>query len=75
MWSRSIGVTTATVPSATLVASQAPPMPDSTTATSTGASANAAYATAVITSKNDRRGPPSRSLVASAIPTYGRTSS
>ena len=34
--------TTATVASATLVASQVPPMPTSTTATSTGASANAA---------------------------------
>ena len=44
MWSTPIGVTTATCASATLVASQVPPMPTSTTATSTGASANAAYA-------------------------------
>ena len=42
MWSRPIGVITATWPSTTLVASQVPPMPVSTTATSTGASANAA---------------------------------
>ena len=43
---RAIGRITATVASATLVASQEPPMPTSTTATSTGASANAAYAIA-----------------------------
>ena len=55
MWSRPIGVITATTPSATFVASQAPPMPVSTTATSTGASANAANAIAVRTSKNDSR--------------------
>ncbi|CAM5696424.1 hypothetical protein SVIOM342S_00514 [Streptomyces violaceorubidus] len=42
VWSRSMGVTTATSPSMTLVASQDPPMPTSTTATSTGASAKAA---------------------------------
>ena len=41
-WSIATGVTTATCPSATLVASQVPPSPTSTTATSTGASANAA---------------------------------
>ena len=41
-WSIAIGVTTATWPSATFVASQEPPIPTSTTATSTGASANAA---------------------------------
>ena len=52
-WSIATGVTTATCPSATLVASQVPPMPTSTTATSTGASANAAKAIPVITSKND----------------------
>ena len=39
--------------SATLVASQTPPMPTSTTATSTGASANAAYAMPTMVSKND----------------------
>ncbi len=48
-----IGVITATAPSAALVESHAPPIPTSTTAASTGASANAAYAIAVIVSKND----------------------
>ena len=52
VWSRSIGVTTETPASATLVASQVPPSPTSTTATSIGASANAAYAMAVMISKN-----------------------
>ena len=51
MWSTPIGVTTATCASATLVASHVPPMPTSTTATSTGASANAAYAMPTIVSK------------------------
>ncbi|SLJ82645.1 Uncharacterised protein [Mycobacteroides abscessus subsp. abscessus] len=37
-----MGVMTATCPSMTLVASQVPPIPVSTTATSTGASAKAA---------------------------------
>src|SRR5216683_907077 len=64
------GVTTATVPSATLVASQVPPSPTSTTATSTGASANAANAMAVSTSKNDS-GTPWRLSTSS---TYGSTS-
>ena len=45
-----IGVITATGASTTLVASQQPPMPTSTTAISTGASAKAANAMAVITS-------------------------
>ena len=45
-----IGVMTATGASTTLVASQRPPMPTSTTATSIGASANAANAIAVTTS-------------------------
>ena len=44
-------MTTATSPSATLVASQVPPSPTSITATSTGASAKAAYAIAVMISK------------------------
>ena len=52
-WSTSIGVSTATFASITLVASQAPPMPTSTTAASTGASAKAAYAIATTVSKND----------------------
>ena len=47
----SIGVITATSPSATLVASQVPPSPTSMIATSTGASANVAYAIAVMISK------------------------
>ena len=51
VWSRSIGVTTATPASATLVASQVPPRPTSTTATSIGASAKAAKAIAVMISK------------------------
>lgn len=42
VWSSEMGVTTATEESMTLVASQLPPMPTSTTATSTGASAKAA---------------------------------
>ncbi len=50
-WSSAIGVMTATWPSATLVASHSPPRPTSITATSTGASANAAYAIATSTSK------------------------
>ncbi len=41
-WSSDTGVTTATRASATFVASQVPPMPTSTTATSTGVSAKAA---------------------------------
>lgn len=55
VWSRSMGVTTATSPSMTFVASHEPPIPTSTTATSTGASANAAYAMPVSTSKKDSR--------------------
>ena len=52
-WSTAIGVSTATFASITLVASQAPPMPTSTTAASTGASAKAAYAIPTTVSKND----------------------
>ncbi|MGY3682833.1 hypothetical protein ACVWXU_006456 [Streptomyces sp. TE33382] len=55
VWSSEIGVTRATEASITFVASQVPPMPTSTTATSTGASAKAAYAMPVSTSKNDSR--------------------
>ena len=54
MWSSPTGVTTATRPSTTLVESHDPPRPTSTTATSTGASANAAKPNAVSTSKYDR---------------------
>ena len=53
-----IGVMTATGASTTLVASQRPPMPTSTTATSIGASANAANAIAVTTSNLLIAGPP-----------------
>src|SRR4051794_41707040 len=49
-WSTPMGVTTATVPSTTLVASHVPPSPTSTTPASTGASANAANPIAVSTS-------------------------
>ena len=42
VWSRSIGMTTATSASIRLVASHSPPRPTSTTATSTGASAKIA---------------------------------
>ena len=52
-WSTSIGVITATCASATLVQSHVPPSPTSRTATSTGASAKAAKAMPVTTSKND----------------------
>lgn len=55
VWSSEMGVTTATVESMTFVASQVPPMPTSTTATSTGASAKAAYAMPVRTSKKESR--------------------
>ncbi len=51
VWSSEIGSTTETVASATLVASQVPPRPTSSTATSTGVSANAANAMQVRTSK------------------------
>ena len=70
-----IGMITDTWPSATFVASQVPPMPTSTMATSTGASANAANPSAVMTSKKLRRGPPSSSLASSAIASTGATSS
>ncbi len=52
-WSRPIGVTTATDPSTTFVASQVPPSPTSTMPASTGASAKAANAIAVSTSNFD----------------------
>ena len=68
-WSRPIGVITATVPSATLVASQRPPSPTSTMPASTGASANAANPIAVSTSNLDSA--PSR---ASTSSTNGSTS-
>jgi hypothetical protein len=61
---------TPTVASATLVASQVPPMPTSTTAASTGASANAAKDIAVMNSKKDSGCPPDLSTIAA----YGSTS-
>ena len=73
-WSSAIGVTTATSPSATLVESQLPPRPTSMTATSTGASANAANAITVNTSKNDSRGSPFSREPWSTRCTYGATS-
>ena len=48
----SIGVNTATSPSAVLVESHEPPMPTSSTSTSIGASANATNASTVSSSKN-----------------------
>ncbi len=72
VWSRSIGVTTATVPSATFVASQVPPSPTSITATSTGASANAANAIPVTISKNVMATP--SICRPSTISTYGWSS-
>ena len=65
------GVTTATAPSAMLVASQVPPRPTSMTATSTGASANAANAIAVSISKKDN----GTACCPSTIAAYGATSS
>src|SRR5512144_2437823 len=50
-WSSAIGVTTTTGACTTFVASHSPPIPTSRTATSTGASANAANAIAVSSSK------------------------
>jgi hypothetical protein len=49
-WSSPIGVSTTTSPRTTLVQSQTPPIPTSTAAASTGASANAANAIGVSTS-------------------------
>src|SRR5215469_15058586 len=71
VWSRDIGVTTATAPSATFVLSQVPPMPTSSTQTSTGASANTEKAIPTSTSKNDN----GTSWVASTMSTYGLISS
>ena len=51
VWSSAIGVNTATCPSATLVESHSPPMPTSSTTTSTGASAKHAKASTVSASK------------------------
>ena len=63
---------TATSASATLVASQVPPSPTSTTATSIGASAKAAYAMAVMISKKVSSTPSiSRSSISA---TYGSIS-
>ena len=69
-WSTAIGVSTATLASITLVASQAPPIPTSTTAASTGASAKAAYAIATTVSKKES----GWSCSASTRSMYGATS-
>ena len=74
MWSRPIGVITATCASMTLDASHLPPSPVSTTATSTGASAKAAYAIAVVTSNLLIAGPPAASDCWSIIRMYGSIS-
>ena len=50
-WSSAIGAKTATCPSATFVESHSPPMPTSSTMTSTGASAKIANARTVSASK------------------------
>ena len=71
MWSRAMGVITATAPSAMLVASQVPPSPTSITATSTGASAKAANAIPVRISKKDS----ATSCWPSTMAAYGATSS
>ena len=65
MWSMSIGPMTAASAFSTLVASCRPPMPTSTMATSTGASANFQIAMAVSTSKKLIRGLPCSSIRAS----------
>ena len=69
-WSTPIGPTTATRASATFVASQVPPRPTSSTAASTGASANAANAMPVSTSNLLIVTSAPRSTIA----TYGSTS-
>ena len=74
-WSMATGAITATSPSATLVASHAPPMPTSMIATSIGASAKAANASTVNTSKKLRRGPPLSCERVSTREMMGATSS
>ncbi len=73
-WSMLIGVITATGALTTLVASQRPPNPTSITATSIGASANAANAIAVSTSNLLIAGPPLASDCWSMICTNGSSS-
>ena len=75
VWSIPIGVMTATGASTTLVASQRPPIPTSTTATSIGASAKAANAIAVTTSNLLIAGPPAASDCLSTNSTNGSISS
>ncbi len=74
-WSRSIGVNTATCPSATLVESHSPPIPTSSTTTSTGASAKQAKASTVSVSKKVSGSSPAPSSSASTIATNGWISS
>ena len=74
VWSTPMGVMTATGASTTLVASQRPPMPTSTTAISIGASAKAANAIAVTTSNLLIAGPPAASDCLSTSSTNGSIS-
>ena len=67
VWSRPIGVTTETTPSATFVESQVPPIPTSSTTTSTGSSAKIAKASTVTDSKKVRAGSPREVISASTI--------
>jgi hypothetical protein len=69
-----MGVMITTGASTTLVASHRPPRPTSMTATSTGASANAANAIAVTTSNLLMRGPPAASDCWSTSSTKGSSS-
>ena len=73
MWSMSTGPMMAASASSTLVASHRPPMPTSTMATSTGASANFQMAMAVSTSKKLIFGLPSSSIFMSTMATRSLT--
>ena len=75
VWSRPTGVKTATSPSAVLVESHAPPIPTSTTATSTGASEKATKARTVSSSKNVSGASPASASCASTRATNGAISS
>ncbi len=75
VWSRAIGVKTATCPSATFVESHSPPIPTSITMTSTGASAKVAKASTVSASKKVSASSPLATSSASTISRYGRMSS
>jgi hypothetical protein len=70
-----MGVNTATCPSATFVESHSPPIPTSSTMTSTGASAKHAKASTVSASKKVRVSSPSAASSASTMSRNGRMSS